>query len=141
MEAIAAVGFAASILTFVDFSYSLVSGALKVLRTGTVPGVSDVQSLIHELQQTTNSVQQTPFPASSIHHVDALQGLTTKSTERLNEVQGILQSLVPWDVTSKFEALRISLRSKRKEGEIYKLLGLLEQYRSDGFTYLSSHRQ
>lgn len=108
MEAIAAVGFAASILTFVDFSYSLVSGALKVLRTGTVPGVSDVQSLIHELQQTTNSVQQTPFPASSNHHVDALQGLATKSKERLNEVQGILQSLVPWGVTSKFEALRIS---------------------------------
>ncbi|KAK0658718.1 hypothetical protein QBC41DRAFT_50978 [Cercophora samala] len=136
MEAVAAVGFASSIITFVEFSYGLVAGALDVLRTGSVPNVLEIKSAIDELQQATESVQQTSFPEPLGQHVPALQGLAIKSKERLIEVQAILQTLIPRDSTSKVEALRISWRSSRLQGKILKLLGLLNQSRSDSFTYL-----
>ncbi|KAK0646910.1 hypothetical protein B0T16DRAFT_458790 [Cercophora newfieldiana] len=56
MEAIAGVGFAASILTFIDFSAKLVQGTYEVRRSGTTGENTHIANVLDDLQDVTHDL-------------------------------------------------------------------------------------
>ena len=128
MDPITALGFAASILNFVDFSYQVISGTFEVIKSGSTSETAQVSVVIDDLHNVTKELSNRPVGSSK--HDDALNELALECKEASKDLQNILEKLKTEVGSPVWKSIRVVLRSKWKKGEIADLDKRLARYRS-----------
>lgn len=130
MDPITAIGFAASILTFVEFSCNLVTGTYEVLRStsGTTAENTDIGNVIDDLHAVTAALKLHQLGQSE--HEKALQKLASKCSNLSKELLGLLENLKVKGKNSAWKSLKAKLESVRNEKGISSMETRLNRYRS-----------
>jgi hypothetical protein len=128
MDPITAVGFAASILNFIDFSHKLISGTLEVIKSGSTSENAHVSVVINDLHAVTKELDYPPTGKSK--HEDALNTLASECKGLSEELQQLLEKLKVTAKNSKWKSVKTALRSMWKKGEVAGLESRLHTYRS-----------
>lgn len=130
MDPVTAIGFAASILTFLDFSTSLVRGSYDVYKssTGTTRENAHVCNLLADLRAVVADLE-TDFEGQSKHE-KALIKLGQQCQSLAHELAYMLQKLTAKG-DSSWESVKAKWRSMRKEKEVVYIEQRLNQYRSE----------
>lgn len=130
MDPVSAIGFAASILTFIEFSCSLVAGAYDVYKSTTKTPLENahISTVISDLKSVTEDL--TPDTEPKTKHSKALSRLAGDCSNLSEDLLKILTKLQVIEKNSKWESLKVKLASMRKEKEVSSIEKRLEQYRS-----------
>ncbi len=130
MDPITAIGFATSILTFIDFSWSLVRGACEVSAsaTGTTLENTHISNVVEDLREVTEDLENS-FQGKDKHE-RALVRLGKQCVALSKDLAGILLKLKAKD-DSKWEGLKTKLKSMRKEKEVASIEHRLSRYRDE----------
>lgn len=128
MDPITAVGFAASILTFIDFSYKVVTGTAEVFQSGSTSKNTHLSEIIGDLKNASEKLKDWPTPKSD--HEKALQQLSVSCQEVAQRLVNLLARLSTTPGKSKWMSVRVVLRGMRKDGEVEELENTLDKYRS-----------
>lgn len=123
-----AVGFAASILTFIDISHQITSGTLEVAKSGSTSENENLEVIIKDLHDITQKLSCDTLGNSQ--HEQALKSLASECKELSNELVKVLQKLKTTAGSSKWKSIRVVLRNMWKKGEIAELEARLDKYRS-----------
>jgi hypothetical protein len=131
MDPVTATSFAASILTFITFSSSLIAGAYEVYKNANGRTVDNdhINTIVDDLQQVADELEWT-IPGNSNHEI-ALQTLAFKCKKLSTDILSLLESLKVSGRNSIWKSLKVKLASMRKAGEIAKLEKQLGGYRSE----------
>jgi len=129
MDPISAVGFAASILTFIDFSYQVVSGTFEVIKSGSTVENAHLNVVINNLEDVTKHLSSRPVGSSK--YEDALIALAKKCQEVAEELHKLLDKLGVDTKSFQWKSIKVALNSMWKKGEITNLEKRLEKYRSE----------
>jgi N-terminal domain on NACHT_NTPase and P-loop NTPases len=129
MDPITAVGFAASILTFIDFSYQIVCGTYEVIKSGSTTENAHVSVVATDLDEITKELSQRP-PGYSKHE-EALNTLATECQGVSDELRKLLDRVKTKAGSSKWKSIKVALHSMWKKGEITELDNRLGKYRSE----------
>ncbi|KAH9215480.1 hypothetical protein DL95DRAFT_500507, partial [Leptodontidium sp. 2 PMI_412] len=129
MDPITAVGFAASILTFIDFSYQIVRGTYEVIKSGSTAENAHVSVVTADLDKFTKELSQRP-PGYSKHE-EALNTLATECQGVSDELRKLLDRVKTKAGSSKWKSITVALHSMWKKGEITELDNRLGKYRSE----------
>jgi hypothetical protein len=137
MDPVTAVGFASSILTFIDFSWSLVTGAYEVYKstTGTTSENAHISTVIDDLQEITESLSSNV--GGNAKHDKALCKLADNCHDLSQDLSKILQKLKVTEKNSKWQSLKVKWASMRKEKELASIEKRLDGYRSQIFIRLN----
>src|SRR5580692_2925658 len=111
MDPITAVGFAASILTFIDFGYKIVTGTLEVFKTGTTSENAHISVVINDFHAVVKPLSRQP-PSESDHE-KALKALAIECQELSRELVSLLERLKTAPDGSKWKSVKVALRSMR----------------------------
>jgi len=128
MDPITTVGFASSILTFIDFSQQLISGTFEVIKLGSTSENVHVSVVIDDLRDATKELSNRPLGLS--RHEYALQTLASECQELSEDLQKLLEKLMVTAESSKWKSAKIALRSTWKKEEVAELQNRLDKYRS-----------
>jgi uncharacterized protein Yka (UPF0111/DUF47 family) len=128
MDPITAVGFAASILNFVDYSHKVVTGTIEVFKSGKTSKNGHISEVISDLNDAAKDLAKVP-PGRSVHE-KALHQLSASCQELAEELTNLLAKLSTTPEHSKWISVRVALRSMRKEGKVAELESTLDRYRS-----------
>jgi hypothetical protein len=128
MDPITAVSFAASILTFIDFGYKVVTGTLEIFKTGTSSENARISVVINDLCAVVKPLSREP-PGESDHE-KALKALAVECQELSRELVSLLERLKMAPDRSKWKSVKVALHSMRKKGEVADLEDKLGKYRS-----------
>ena len=128
MDPITAVGFAASILNFIDYSHKVVTGTIEVFRSGSTAKNVHISEVISDLQDAAKDL--TKLPPGRSYHEKALHQLSASCQELAKELTTLLARLSTTDRHSKWTSVRVALRSMRKDGKVAELESTLDKYRS-----------
>ena len=144
MDPITAVGFAASILTFIDFGYEIVTGTLEIVKSGSTSENIHVSVVIGDLHEVVKSLSPPPVnppstplgnlpgkPSAISVHESALKRLAEKCQELSNELVTLLKNLSAAPGSSLWVSARVALRNMRKKGKVADLEDKLDKYRSE----------
>ncbi|KAE9367443.1 hypothetical protein N431DRAFT_416093 [Stipitochalara longipes BDJ] len=136
MDPIAAIGFAASILQFIQFSTSLVRGAYEIQRssTGTTSENAHIRDVISDLKEVTDGLGA-DFKGSNKHE-KALLKLATQCHAVSDELMKILNKLKT-NGDSKWESVKVKWMSIRKEKEVASIEKRLSAYSTELLLRLS----
>jgi hypothetical protein len=135
MDPISAVGFAASIITFIDFGYKVVTGTLEVLKTGSLSENTHISIVINDFHAVVKPLAS--LPAGKSDHEVALRELGVKCRDLSQKLVDLLERLKTSPNGSTWKSVRAALRSMRKRGEIRELEDQLGKYRSEIMTRLA----
>ena len=116
MDPITAVGFAASIVTFIDFSHKIICDTSEVLNTGVTAENAHVSAVVNDLREATRGLSN-QLPGYSKHD-DALNTLATECQNICDELCELLEKVKVKVGSSRWQSVRIALRSMRKGGEV-----------------------
>jgi hypothetical protein len=72
MDSITAVGFAANILNFIDYSHKVVTGAIEVFKSGSTSKNVHISEIIGDLKDAAEQLRKWP-PGKSNHEKTLLQ--------------------------------------------------------------------
>lgn len=130
MDPITAVGFAASILTFIDFSWNLVTGTYEVLQSagGTTAENAHIGNVIDDLHAATAALKSRQLGRSE--HEKALRQLASKCSNLSKELLCLLENLKVKGKNSAWKSLKAKWESMRKEKDISSMETRLSEYRS-----------
>jgi hypothetical protein len=128
MDPITAVGFASSILTFIDFSYQIVSGTYEVIKSGSTAENAHLSVITTDLDEITKELSQRP-PGYSKHE-EALNSLAIECQGVSGELRKLLDRVQTKAGSSKWKSIKVALHSMWKKGEIAELDSRLGKYRS-----------
>ena len=130
MDPATAVGFAASILTFIDFSWSLVRGSYKVYRSGLgiTPDNARISNVIDDLLEVTEGMEA-DIKGQTQHEI-ALIKLAQQCKSLSRELSNILQNL-RMKKDTKWESLKTTWKSMWKEKEVASIAMRLREYREE----------
>lgn len=92
MDPLSAVGFAASILTFIDFSHKLVTGTLEVVDAGATTTNQHTKKVFDDLHRVTQALVQPEFSEAS-EHGPALSSLASECIALSETLEVELQKL------------------------------------------------
>ena len=134
MDPITAIGFASSILTFVDFGLKIVTGTLEVVKSGTLVHNSNIAIVINDFHAVVTSLDRHPL-GTSVHEL-ALKELATKCQQVSQKLIELLDTLKTSPNGPTWQGMKITLRSMKKKGEVANLESQLEKYRSEIMTRL-----
>ena len=135
MDPITAVGFAASILQFIEFGYKLTMGTLNVLKTGSLSEYTHISIVINDYRAVIKPLSQPPSGKSD--HEVALQELAKSCQAVAQKLSELLEKLRTDPNCSTWKSLRVALRSMRKKGKVADLEDLLSKYRAQIMTRLA----
>ena len=127
MDPITAIGFAASILTFVDFSWSLIQGSCEVYELGTTSGNKRITSVLSDLDCITKSLQSDV--KGDTLHATRLKSLAAQCVLVSQELSTILKNLEMKEGNKIWRSLEAKWKSMRKEKEIAAIEQKLVEYR------------
>jgi hypothetical protein len=138
MDPITAIGFASSIITFVDFGYQLVTGTLEVLDQGSSSEHSAIATVTEDLSRVAKDIRVENAPVGRAEHVLALRELAVKCEDLSKELLALLKSLRVEDGSSapRLDALKVALRGMRKKAKVTELERRLDMYRQQVITRL-----
>jgi hypothetical protein len=130
MDPITAVGFAASILTFIDFSWNLVAGTYEVLNSATCSTSENahIGNVIDDLKKATDGLDSEMLGNSK--HEMALRELSTKCANLSEDLLKQLGKLKVKGENSKWKSLKVKWDSMRKEKNVESMVRRLDEYRS-----------
>jgi hypothetical protein len=130
MDPITVVGFASSILTFIDFSWSLVRGSYEVYRSdlGITTGNAHVSNVIDDLLEVTEGME-TDIKGQN-QHEKALIKLAKQCKSLSRDLSKILQNL-RMKKDTKWESLKTTWKSMRMEKEVTSIEKRLGEYRGE----------
>jgi hypothetical protein len=130
MDPVTAVGFAASILQFIEFSWGVIAGSYEVYKstTGTTPENAHISTIIDDLEKVTDGL---PSDVSGkTKHEKELCKLADKCHDLSQDLSKILKRLQTTEKNSKWQSLKVKVASMRKEKEISSIENRLDKYRS-----------
>ncbi|KAK3299763.1 uncharacterized protein B0H64DRAFT_379096 [Chaetomium fimeti] len=136
MDPISAVGFAASILTFIDFGHKIVTGTLEVLKSGSLTRNTDITIVLNDFHAVVKALARRPSGKSA--HEIALEDLAKRCQEVAGRLSDLLGTLRTRPGGSSWEAMKLALRSMRKKGDVADLEERLTKYRSELMIHLVS---
>lgn len=130
MDPLTAIGLAGNILTFIDYSYKVISGVNKVLSTssGMTPENERLSVLVADLNLVTKDLV-TDIPART-ENEKQLCALAANCHALSGELYQALRRLKVGDKKSKWEGLVVKWNSMRKEKEIESIERRLNGYQS-----------
>jgi hypothetical protein len=130
MDPITAVSFASSILTFIDFSWNLVTGIYEVLESvsGTTAENAHIGNIIDDLHAVTATLKSCQLGRSE--HEKALRQLASKCANLSKELLNLLEKLKVKGKNSAWKSLKAKWESMRKEKDISSIETRLREYRS-----------
>lgn len=130
MDPISAISVATSILTFIEFSWAIVTGTYEVYKSanGTTFENAHVVTVIDDLEKVTEDLS--PEVEGKTKHSKALCQLAEQCAELSKDLLRILHKLQATDEASKWQSLKVKLASLRKEKEISSIERRLDKYRS-----------
>ena len=136
MDPISAIGFAASILQFIQFSASLVRGAYEIQHssTGTTAQNAEISNVISDLQEVTDGLRA-EFRGSNKHE-KALLKLAKQCHAASEDLMKVLGKL-KMKGDSKWESVKVKWMSIRKEKEVTSIEKRLSAYRTELLLRLS----
>ncbi|KAJ6441409.1 kinase-related protein [Purpureocillium lavendulum] len=137
MDPISAISLASSLITFVDFSWRLVSGAHEIYKSGrgTTSESAQIGDIIEDLQELTSNLE-TEYVAS-LKAEKALRRLASGCKELSTELLVILNKL-KHPKTTRWKALKITWDSILKKDEIQSIRQRLGEYRSQITLHLNT---
>ena len=128
MDPITAVGFAASILTFIDFGYQIVTGTLEIAKSGRTSDNAHISTVINDFHKVVEPLSE--HPSGKSEHEKALKELAEACKQVSEELTKLLNKLITTPGCSLWTSARVALRSMRKKGEVADLESKLDRYRS-----------
>jgi len=137
MDPISAIGFAASILTFIEFASKIVAGAHEVYTSasGTTEENAHIDTVITDLRETADSLDSDLIGKTK--HEKALKELASKCEILSTELLTLLEQLRLSGKNSTWKSLKITLKSMRKEKVVGGMEKRLGEYRSQMLLRLS----
>ncbi|KAK1754464.1 hypothetical protein QBC47DRAFT_383979 [Echria macrotheca] len=127
MDPVSAIGLAAAIVAFVDFSHKLVSGTLEVFQSGKTTENAQLGAIVGDLHSLTAKLNTNALGQSE--HEQALASLALQCQEVSKKLVALLGRLKTENGT-RWESARVALRSMRKKSSVRELEDLLGRYRS-----------
>jgi hypothetical protein len=130
MDPITAVGFAASILQFIDFSWGVITGTYEVYKsaTGTTLENAHINTVVNDLERVTDGLIS-DFEVKTKNEKELCK-LADKCHDLSQDLSKILKKLQVLEKNSKWRSLRVKIASMRKEKEIASIEDRLDRYRS-----------
>jgi hypothetical protein len=130
MDPVTAIGFAASILQFVDFSWSLLTGTYEVYKSasGTTAQNAHINTVIQDLHEVTEGLDLDVRAKSK--HEKALKALASECKKLSKELLQLLEKLKTGEKSSTWKSLKVKLASMLKAKEVANLEKRLGEYRS-----------
>lgn len=130
MDPLTAIGLAGNILTFIDFSYKVISGVNKVLSTsnGMTPENERLSALVEDLNVVTRDLV-TDISART-ENEKQLCAVAANCHALSGELYQILRRLKVGNKNSKWEGLVVKWHSMRKEKDIDSIERRLNGYQS-----------
>jgi hypothetical protein len=116
MDPITAVGFAASILNFVDFFWNLIKGAYEVFEFGTTANNTRITTILNDLDGITKSLQSDG--ERNTPHIKDLKSLAVECVKVSQELSVILKELEMKEGNKLWRSLESKWNSMRKEKAI-----------------------
>ncbi|KAI1080957.1 hypothetical protein F5B20DRAFT_579779 [Whalleya microplaca] len=133
MDPISAIGLASSIITFIDFSYKLVTATYQIAKAGRTTENDNVNAVVDDLAKLTEGLKHELQGTSE--HETALKELALRCQSLSGDLRSLLQRLKN-DKGSKWETIVVTLRSRRKKPEVAEKVSMLAEYRSEILTRL-----
>jgi hypothetical protein len=128
MDPVTAVGFAANILNFIDYSHKVVTGTVEVFKSGSMSKNIHISEIISDLNDAAEQLRK--CPPSKSNHENALHQLSAPCQELAQRLINLLTRLSTTPGKSKWMSVKVVLRSMRKNGEVEELEKSLDKYRS-----------
>jgi len=130
MDPITAVGFAASILQFIDFSWSVIAGTYEVYKssTGTTHENTHISTVVDDLERATDGLISDI--EGKTKNEKELCKLADKCHDLSQDLSKILKKLQVSEKGSKWQSFTVKVASMRKEKEIASIEDRLDKYRS-----------
>ncbi|KAK4182261.1 hypothetical protein QBC35DRAFT_345141, partial [Podospora australis] len=132
MDPFSAVAFAGTILTFVDFSWTLIKGSYEVYQsvTGATVKNAHINDVISHLRSVSEDLDGTPTGDSK--HEKALRKLAAECSELSTELMTLLTKLKRSEEKNMvWSSLRAKWASMRKSSDVASMLERLHDYRSE----------
>ncbi|KAM7190183.1 hypothetical protein V8F20_009805 [Naviculisporaceae sp. PSN 640] len=129
MEALAAVGLASAILTFIDAAVKVVTGTYEVYQSSSGATTENVhiKTIVEDLQDFTSALSLTNVGRT--RHEIALKDLASKCETVSSNLQRLLDSLGRSGQHTTWASLKVKIKSMRKEKEIAGMEKQLVDYR------------
>ena len=128
MDPVSAVGFAARILTLIDYSHQVVTGTIEVFKSGSTSKNIQISEIVGDLEDAAAELRK--WPSGKSNHEKALHQLSAPCQELAQRLINLLTRLNTTPGKSKWVSVRVALRSMRKDGEVEELEKTLDKYRS-----------
>ena len=128
MDPVTAVGFATSILTFINVSHRVISGTWEVIKSGTTAENAHVSNVINDLHDVTKQLRDRP-PGYS-QHEQALNALASECQALSGELVTLLEKLKITAGSSKRKSVKVAIHCVWKKGDVAELKRRLDKYRS-----------
>ena len=130
MDPVTCIGLAASILTFIDFSSSLVRGSYEVYKssTGTTAENAHISNVVDDLNELvsgleTDLVGETKHEKALVKLAEQCQGLAGELVYLLGKLRA--------NGESRWEAVKVKWKSMRNEKNVAHVEQRLRDYRSE----------
>ncbi|KAK7956652.1 uncharacterized protein PG986_005874 [Apiospora aurea] len=133
MDAFAALGFAANICQFLEYSFKILNQVKTVRKVGALD--PDLERDTRHLSEVADTLTQQP----SSH--GGLDEITSACTSLSKQILDELSKTIPQNSRSKWQSFKAVVRSERRKHDIPELEGKLERCRSQlnlQMTYLMS---
>ncbi len=129
MDPVTAVGFAASIVTFIDFSWDLIKGTYEVYKsaTGTTSENATISTVINDLEEITQCLISDMERKTK--HEKALCELAENCYALSQDLAKVLEKLKVTEKNSKLKSLKAKWTSMMKEKEVTSIEKKLDKYR------------
>lgn len=131
MDPLTAIGLAGNIITFIDFSYKVISGLNKGLdaASGMTPGNASLDSLVQDLSAITQDLISDAPPRTE--NEKQLHQLAANCYALSEDLIQTLRKLRVGDKKSKWQSMAVKWQSMRKEKDIEALERRLNGYQSE----------
>lgn len=131
MDPVSAVGFAASIITFIDFSSTLVRGAYEVYNSasGATTENAHLSTILNDLQEVTEGLHSDHKVVGK--HGKQLSKLARNCLDLSRDLTKILEKLRVKEKDSKWQAMKVTWAGMRKEKAVASVEKRLAEYRAE----------
>jgi hypothetical protein len=118
MDPVSAVGLAASIFAFIDFSWKLVKGSYEIYQSesGASPGLVQIDTILDDLADVTKTLQADVDAGNP--HRDFLRKLAGECTAVSAELSDAMKDLKRKEGNKIWRSLEAKWNSMRKEKEV-----------------------
>lgn len=132
MDGVSAIGLAASILTFIDFSWNLLSGTRDVYQSasGTTTENAHIYTVITDLQNASLGLHLDRTERSVSRHLQQLGFVADDCVLISQKLMDLLNDVRRKEGNVLWQSFKTKWKSMRSDSEVKKLLADLTLYRS-----------